>query len=268
MKQFISIHKLVLSFSTLLLFSCGDDQNKSNEGENAADQTGTVKQLSDEDKFSQKMAAIDLNQQLQVINGLAYNNQSEVSIQVNGYLDSNDLEVKIEEFYNDAKTGNNERTTFYIEGGKKFATRQIIFDNTKKPSVFTERISFYDKDQKVIFTKAREAEYEELLSTVNFKPVSLFDCKIDRAMRALNEEEEFETAFQGFVETKTVDYILVGANADNGFVSSLAVVMPNAFTFELKGNQKKYIGQLLEVQFQKTMEANVSYQALVDIRFK
>jgi hypothetical protein len=87
-------------------------------------------------------------------------------------------------------------------------------------------------------------------------------------MRALNEEGEFETAFQGFVETKTVDYILVGANAENGFVSSLAVVMPSAFTFELKSNQQKYIGQLLEVQFQKTMEANVAYQALVDIRFK
>jgi hypothetical protein len=268
MKQFISIHKVVLSFSALLLFSCGDDQNKSNAGENAAAQTETVKQLSDEDKFSQKMVAIDTNQQLQVINGLAYNNQSEVSIQVNGYLDRNNLEVKIEEVYNDAKTGNNERTSFYIEGGKKFATRQIIFDNTKKPSVFTERISFYDKDQKVIFTKAREAEYEELLSTVDFKPVSLFDCKIDRAMRALNEEGEFETRFQGFVETKTVDYILVGANAENGFVSSLAVVMPNEFTFELKSNQQKYIGQLLEVQFQKTMEANVAYQALVDIRFK
>jgi hypothetical protein len=70
------------------------------------------------------------------------------------------------------------------------------------------------------------------------------------------------------VETKTVDYILVGANAENGFVSSLAVVMPSAFTFELKSNQQKYIGQLLEVQFQKTMEANVAYQALVDIRFK
>ena len=134
--------------------------------------------------------------------------------------------------------------------------------------MFTERISFYDANQKVIFTKEREAEYEELLNQVEFKPVGLFDCKIDRAMRALNEEKEFETIFQGFVETKAVDYILVGANEKDGFVSSLAVVMPNALTFELKENQTKYIGKLLEVQFQKTTEANVTYQALVDIRIK
>jgi hypothetical protein len=155
---------------------------------------------------------------------------------------------------------------FYIEGGKKFATKQIVYDNTRQPTMFTERISFYDKNEKVIYSKEREAEYEEFLSQASFKPGALFDCKFDRALRLLNEEGEFETTFQGFIETKTVDYIIVGPNTKNGFTSSLAVVMPNALTQELKSNQLKYVGKKIEVLFEKTIEGNVTYQALLNIR--
>ncbi len=264
MKQLISITKILTVSSVLILFSCGDAEKSENAIKTASQ---TVSKISDEDKFSQKMALIDSNQQLQVINGLAFgNHENGISIEAIGYLNTNNQEVKIEEIYSDSKTGNSERTYFYIEGGKKFATRQIIYDNTRKPTMFTERISFYDQNQKVIYTKEREAEYEEYLSQASFKPTALFDCKIERAMRALNEEAEFETTFQGFIETKTVDYIIVGSNTKDGYTSSLAVVLPNALTAELKSNQLKYVGKLLQVQFQKTMEGNVTYQALIDIR--
>ncbi len=264
MKQLILIPKILSLSFVLVLFSCGDADKDSKNGTEA---TQTVAKISDEDNFTQKMSQIDANQQLQVINGLAYgNHENGISIEAIGYLDTNNNEVKIEEIVSDSKTGNSERTYFYIEGGKKFATKQIIYDNARKPSMFTERISFYDKNQKVIYTKEREAEYEEFLEQAIFKPASLIDCNIDRAMRALNQEAEFELTFQGFIETKNVDYIIVGSNTKDGYTSSLAVVMPNILTQELKSNQVKYIGRSLEVQFQKTMEGNVSYQALIDIR--
>ncbi len=265
MKQLISIPKILTITSILVLFSCGDS-GKSAKNDAAKDGQNVTK-ISEEDKLIQKMNLIDSNQQLRVINGLAFGNiEQGISIEAIGYLDTNDQEVKIEEIYSDSKTGNTERTLFYIEGGKKFATKQIVYDNTRQPTMFTERISFYDKNEKVIYSKEREAEYEEFLSQASFKPAALFDCKFDRALRLLNEEGEFETTFQGFIETKTVDYIIVGPNTKNGFTSSLAVVMPNALTQELKSNQLKYVGKKIEVLFEKTIEGNVTYQALLNIR--
>lgn len=263
MKQLISIPKILSLSFVFILFSCGDTEKDSKNGAKAAQ---TVANISEEDKLSQKMNLIDSNQQLRVINGLAFGNlDSGLTIEAIGYLDTNNQEVKIEEIYSDSKTGNTERTLFYIEGGEKFATKQIIYENSRQPTMFKERISFYDKNGKVIFTKEREAEYEEYLSQASFKPAALFDCKIDRALRLLNEEGEFETTFQGFIETKTVDYIIVGPKTE-GFTSSLAVVSPNALTQEIKSNQLKYVGKKIEVLFEKTMEGNVTYQALLDIR--
>lgn len=264
MKQLRSIPKILTISSVLMLFSCGDSEKSAKN--DATKSSHNIAKISEEDKLSQKINLIDSSQQLRIINGLAFGNIDKgISIEAIGYLDTNEQEVKIEEIYSDSKTGNTERTFFYIEGGKKFASKQIIYDNTRQPTMFIERISFYDKIGKVTYTKEREAEYEELLSQASFKPAALFDCKIDRALRIMNEEGEFETTFLGFVETKTVDYIIIGPKTKE-FTTSLAVVSPNALTQELKSNQLKYVGKKIEVLFEKTMEGNVTYQALLNIR--
>ena len=269
MKQLISIPKVALLTIVLIVFSCGEEQNKVAEKQHNDSKAKTVAQLSDEEKYSQKMALIDSNQQLKMITGLSFNNEAGETVQSIGYLDMKDQEVKIEESFSDPKTGNYGTNYYYIEGGKKFATKQILYDNTRKPTVFIERVSFYNDNQEVIFTKEREAEYEELLSQSGFKPAVLFDCKIDRAMRALNEEGEFETTFQGFIQYENLDYILVGANTKTGYVSSLAVILPNELINMLKSDERKYIGTPLEVQFQKDVGGSgMTYQALVDIRMK
>jgi hypothetical protein len=254
--------------ASLILFAC----NSSDENLTKVipkEEIKIVEKISDEEKFMQKMASIDSIQELNIMNSLSFNNNEGSTIEATAYFDKNGAEVKILELFNDSKTGNQSTTTFYIANGKKFASRQILFDNTTKPTKFIERISFYDSTQKVQFTKERSAEYEELLNDVTFSPAKLFDCNIDRAMRALNEQGEFETTFQGFVTTKDLDYILVGANNEEGFVSSLAIILPDETINTLKSNERKYIGTPLEVEFQNKVNGNgASYQALMRIRMK
>ena len=269
MKQLFLISRLTLFLFVLILFSCGEEQTQKQEKNTVKEKSKTVNSLSDEEKYRQKMAAIDSNKQLKVFNGLSFNNEAGETVQAIGYVDINDQEVKIEELFSDPKTGNYGTNYFYIEAGKKFASKQIIYDNTKKPTVFVERVSYFNEKQEVIYTKERTAEYEELLGQAGFKPATLFDCEIDRAMRALNEEGEFETTFQGFIQYENLDYILVGANTKTGYVSSLAVILPNELINMLKSDERKYVGTPLEVQFQKDIGGSgMTYQALVDIRLK
>ncbi len=249
--------------SAMLLFACSNDpQDQENQ-----ESTSNVELTSEDSKFEDRMAQIDNNEKLSVLNSLAYNNNEGSREEARAYLDKNNNEVKIEEVFSDAKTGNYGQYIFYIDNGKRFATKAIYYDNQLEKPSFIERVSYYDKNGKVKFTKERLAEYEEDLPDAAFSVVKPKDLPIDRTLRILNQEGEFVTTFQGFAEGNNMKYLLVGENKPDGYASSLAVQYEEGDIRKLMKNERAMIGKPLEVTHNMMMdERGLKFQILMTVK--
>lgn len=249
----------------IFLSSCQTAKN----GEEGNSKDEKVQSVENEEKYENQIAAIENNTELLLINSLAYNNNAGSRIEVVAYLDKGENEVKIEESFTDVKSGNYGKFTYYIDKGKKFATKQVYFENQLKEPSFVERISFYDKDERVIFSKERVAPFEDELEKAAFEISIPKDCSIERAMRVLNQEGEFTTTFQGFASDGNLSYLLVGENTSDGYASSLAVQYKEGDITKLMNNEKAMIGKPLEVVHQVMVdERGLKFQVLLSVKIK
>lgn len=259
--------KKILVLSAFSAIVCFSSCNSSTEKEAAKKEN--LSQFKDEKATDEKINAIDNNQDLALLQSLAYNDNLGSQTQAIAYLDKNQNEVKIEENYSDAKSGNYGTKTFYIENGKKFASKEVYFDNQRKKPMFIESVSFYDNSGKVIYTKERSSDFEVDLEQIPFQPAKLRDLSIDRTMRIINMEGEFETTFQGFVEDANLKYVLVGDDSPEGFVTSLVVQFEDATIKKLMNNEKEMLGTPLDVQYQAAMDENeMKFQILLSLKIK
>lgn len=251
--------------SMLFLFGC----QSSNSNQDKTEKVENIPAISNEDKFENLITSVDNNEELSMINSLAYNNNAGSSIEVIAYLDKNDNEVKIEEKFSDIKSGNIGKYTYYIENGKKVVSKEVYLDNVLKKPSYVERITFYDSNNKPIYTKERFATYEDELEKEAFQVTTPKDRSIDRAMRVLNQEKEFETTFQGFANAGNMDYLLIGENTKDGYASSLAVQYKEGDIQKLMKNQKAMIGTPLAVQHQVMVdERGLKFQILISVKIK
>jgi len=258
----------ILFIAAVFAISFNSCQNEKKEKveETKKEETQTIK---DEDLYESKMAETENNPDLKVINSLAYNNNEGSRIEAVAFLDANDNEVKIQETFADNKSGDYGTKTFYIENGKKYATKEVYFDNQLKTPSFVERVSFYNKAEKVIFTKERIAEFEDELEDMAFQVRSSKDCSIERTMNVLNQEKEFETTFQGFASAGNMEYLLVGENSKDGYASSLAIQYKEGDIVKLLNNEKTFIGTPLEVEHQVMVdERGLKFQILLSVKIK
>lgn len=249
-----------------LLGSCGSTSEESSETEKGIEKKSGMK---DEEKFESRMAEVDNNKDLAVANSLSYSNNEGSTAEVAAFLDKSDNILKLEESFTDAKTQSYGKRYFYIENGKKYATREVFYDTGRKKAVFVERITYYNQGEKPIYTKQREAEYEIDMESLPFQMTSPKDCSIDRAMRILNQEGEFETTFQGFASDGSMNFLLVGENSENGYASSLAVQHTEGDIRKLMNNEKAMVGTPLEVQYERMIdERDFQFQVLVGVKIK
>lgn len=250
--------------SIVVLYSC-----TSNSPSNTQKRVNNSKPSSMEQEYDRIIATIENNPDLTVMKSLAFNNNAGSTVQAIVYFDQFGNEVKMEEFYSDVATGNYGTSTFYFQQGRLFASKEVYHDEQRKKPTFVERVSYYDSIPKVKLSKERTTFYEEDLSNLQFQPIKPVACSFDRAMRALNEEGEFETTFQGFITNGDMDYILVGENSANGFVSSLSLTFKDPVIEKLKTNERKYIGTPLEVEFQEAEDVSgMNYQLLTTIKLR
>lgn len=259
--------KLFFLTLTLLFFivACQSDKEKDDQGV----ENQTYKKFENEDKITKQMADIDSKSDLTQIHSLNYNNNAGSTVEATGYLDKAKKEVKIEYLFSDVATGNYGKNVFYIDNGKKFATQEVYFDNQIQKPSFVERISFYDKNEKVIFTKERVAEYEEELEDMPFQIAKLKDCSIKIAMDALNQTGQFVTTFQGVVTNGNLKYIIVGENTADGYASSIAIQFEDTSIKKLIDNEENMIGTPLEVEFAEMVdESGLSFQVLLALTIK
>jgi hypothetical protein len=190
------------------------------------------------------------------------------SIQVDGHMNDDNEIMKIEEIFNDGEGKNNGRRFYYLNGGKPFITRELYDEVNGDRVQFVDRVSYYDAKGKVIKTKERRGDYEELVEQMTYKPVPLAGITMDRAMRAINQQGEFETTFQGFVDSDMFTYLSVGENKPDGFRSALRLDYKDELILMLRSNQEGYLGEKIRVNYEKRVEDNgFSFQVYAGGKF-
>lgn len=247
------------------LTSCGTGGLKGNTDE----ETKVQSEFKEESKFESRMLALDQNESLLIANSLKYHNNAGSSEEVTAFLDEKQNIVKLEEAYLDAETQNFGNVTFYLENGKKFATRQVIRETTLNVPIYKEIITYYNKSEKPIYAKVRESQYELELENLAFKTTNAKNVSASRAIRALNQEEEFQTTFQGLAYDGTLKYVIVGDTEEEGFASTLSVQHQEGDIKKLFQDEEGMLGVPLEIQYERMIDqSGMEFQILISAKIK
>ncbi len=253
------------SFILILLVQC-TPSNKSKKKTASESSDLAINKETLESKIEAMIAQTDLNDQLKVMNSLYFTKEDQSTLEVNAFLNKSEEIEKIEEKYSDGATGEYGTHIFYINKGKKYASKERFEVKVGQKATFVERVSFYDQQQKVITTKIRNAEFEEDVDAKKFEFIAPYDCSIQRAMDALNQEGSFQTNFQGFITARGDTYLSVGESIENGYISTMMVQYQTSLTKKLQKDQAKYLGKNLNIEFQKMIEpSGFEYQILLSI---
>ena len=88
-------------------------------------------------------------------------------------------------------------------------------------------------------TKIRQAQFEEEVEAQNFEFIAPYDCSIQRAMDAINQEGSFQTNFQGFISARGDTYLSVGESKENGYISTMLVQYHTTLPRKLQKHKEK-----------------------------
>ncbi len=260
------MNKIIFLFSILALtVSCGGSNDSNNETVTTPEQIS--KQEKQETEIEKRIADTDLQDKLDVMNSLYFTKEDGSSLEVKDFLDKSGNILKVEEKYVDKEKDSYGTNLFYIRNGKKYASKERFEEKDGKNAFFVERVTFYDDKEQVATTKIRKADFEENLDAVPLEITKSVDCSIKRAMDALNQEGDFETRFQGFVNSNNTNYIVVGPSGSDQYNSALMLQYNSTTTNNLMRNQEASIGKKLDLEFQKMVDDNgFEFQVLLTLK--
>ena len=202
--------------------------------------------------YEEYVAALDGNESMASGNSLFYSKGEGEFAEVEFFVNEKNEMVKMIEYY--TQVGQNTMTVakkiFYFKDGKKFATKELFEEGQGDDLGFVERVSYYGDDEKPIVTKSRKAPFEQDLDYETFELSDNYDCSMERALAILNQEGDFNTTFQGFVDQQGALYIIVGGKGPDAFTSSLVVQNLDETIAELRGDELGMIGTQLVVDFE------------------
>jgi hypothetical protein len=231
----------------------------------------TIK-LSQEDAMNAEMKSIDAEIETsgKVVTSLRYVLENGEFVVVYAHLSSNDEILKIEEEFNDGEKGNTGINAFYLKDGNIFLTREYMEDRTVKSAPkFIERISYYDKKEKVEKTIEKRVDFEEDIDNASFSPTELHALSIERAKKVLDQKDEFEITFQGIFDINATNFLSVGSHKKNGYTSTIRCEYDDDFIRLLLSNQKKYLNKKIQVSFQNIKDATgMVYQSYIQGKFE
>lgn len=251
MKQWI--FNAALIGGLLMANACGSEKAKE----------PVSKKLSNEESIDAEIRAIDDNADKAglVANSLSYSKESGEAVEVLAHLSGDHELLKLEERFSEGEGKNNGLITYYLKGKFPFATREYFEDfSDPKGAKFVDRISYYDANGKVLSTKEKRVNFEEELTGVPYVPAPLHSCSVDRAMQVLDQKGAYQTTFQGFALTESLNYLIVGQPGENGFTSALRIEDEDAFIIEAMQNQKKYLNRKCRVSFTLGENSGFTYQ--------
>ena len=255
---------LIALVSVLVVFtSC-----ENNEGENSETENPVENQDPEvNNDYEAYIDAIDFNDSLGLANSLSYSNQAGEAVEVELFLnDSNEL-VKMRELIIQPNSASILSNVFYIKSGKKVASKEFREVNEGDSLYFVEYRSYYDTAENVVATKYRTAPFEELLEQEPFILVDKRDLSMDRALRVVEQQGEFETTFQGFVEMGGFLFLVVGEDKKDGFATSLIVQQYTPLISKLKLQESEMLGTPLVVEFARVEDQGIQ-QILLGVSTK
>jgi len=263
------LHYALLSF--ILFLSLTIFQSCDNNSAEKEDKTPMVEKENKVDpdaEYEIYASNIDLNDSLRYSSSLYFTKQDGSSIDVTAFLDKNQEVVKLEEIVVDGPTNRYQKTTFYVKNGKKYISNEHYEDTLdKNDPMFTERITFYDENESPLKTRVRKAKFEENLNKNSFTTVAPYNCSIERALQAINQEGKFQAKFQGLIFSGRSTYITVGEDDEDGYISALLIQYENATTRKIRKNQNAMLGKLLDLNFQKVVdESGFEFQLLLGVK--
>ena len=247
----------------VLLAACGESKEE-NGSEPKDKKAKVVVHFKNEKEMDARVIEIDsiTTAADQIASSLRYSkDETGEWVEVFGYMNANNEIMKIEEQFSDGNGKNNGKRLYYLNGGKPFLTMELIDEVNGDKAQFVDRISYYNEKGKVMKTKERRGDYQDLTETMQYKPAPLFGITMDRAMRALNQEKEFQTTFQGFIHQDVFSYLIVGENNPDGFRSTLRLDYKDKLIQLMSDNENGYMGEPIRVNFQKhTDETGFQFQ--------
>ncbi len=249
--------------SLLFLAACSGEEAKT-------DKTAVDKKLENEGSLEAEIQAIDNEIQTsgQQATSMRYTQENGAYIVVNAHLNEAGKIIKIEENYSDGDGANSGVNSFYLKDEKIFATREYYSDMSANPASFVDRLSYYDNKQKVAKTLEKRVEFEEQLDGTEYKSVALKGMSMDRAKNVLDQKGEFETSFQGFVKVQALNYIIIGSENSESWVSSIRVDYEDEFIKTLLSNPKKYLNKKVFVAFENVTDpTGFQYQTYLSGKF-
>ncbi len=257
------MQKFMLFIVAAAILSCSQENDENQNPEIL----GSESVSNHQDLEEKKLAIVANEEEMSVANSLDFRHNDGSFEQVFAFLDAQGEIVKIEEKFANGKTGNTGVRYFYLENGKKFISHERFGDNENGKGSYRERISYYDKNGKVLSTKERLAPFEEDLEKEAYKNTNNYDCSMLRAEQVLNNEGVFATTFQGFLDNGNLTYLLVGGPGESGFASAVAVQYADKTIQTLKQNEKSFINQPLSINFEKMIdEKNLEFQVLISVK--
>lgn len=262
--------RYIIPFSLLLMTACsGGDQDQSKN--DTADKS-VVKSFENEVEMNNRMVEIDalVGQNDKYATSLHYMKEDGSAVKVLAFLSKDNQILKIEEVFTDVVTQQLGSIIYYMNDGKPFITRELldIPVTGSESRQFLDRVSYYDSKGNVIKTKERRADFQDVAETMSYKPVKANKVNIDRAMRALNAEKEFETTFQGFAYQEALTYLIVGENKENGYTSSLKCDFKDGLLSTLMNKPESHLGKPLQVTFVVEADQGLEYQVYTGGSFK
>lgn len=251
--------KYILPLALFLAACSSEETTKDVKG----DKTEIVKSFENESDMDNRMVEIDAITETsdKYVSSMKYQKNGGVFFQVIGHMNRDNEILKLEEQFSDGENKSRGTRTYYLNGGQPFMTRELIDEvGPNNTGSFVDRITYYDAKGKVLKTKERRSAYQEDTETMAYKPVALQGIKMDRAMRALNSEKEFESTFQGLVYEGPSTFLIVGENSKNDpYTAALRCDYKDPLILELSSDPESYVGRKLKVNFEIRSENNYEY---------
>ena len=266
------MNKSIVYFSLFLsLFALISCKSNDSETKNPKDSIESTVPDNVEISYEEYAAEINADDSLLIANSMFYTNEAGESVKVILFFrqvgDSSEL-VKMQELMVKDPSGVISTNEFYYKAGKKTISRQFFPESEGDSLYFVELSSFYNNDEKVLITKRRTSPWEELLHQETYTKVANKACRDDRAFSVVNQEGNFETTFQGFVDMNPYLYLLVGENKKEGYTSALIVQSRTNVVRQLQANESEMIGTPLVVNFDVIQEGPSEQQILLGVDFK
>ncbi len=252
---------LVLSFLFLGFYSCKPSNSK-NEDKNKPIKNLIVNELKDEKSFDEQAIKIDsfVLRYGKVASSLDYSKTDNSFIHVDAHLDDKENFLLVEEEFNNPVLKQKGIKKYYFQKSKIFKTVEEFVED----QIFKLRVSYYAPNGVCLKTKEKTDADGFKLTNKDFIAVPKYVCSFDRALRALNQEKEFRTTFQGFISAKEGEYLIVGAPGKEEFTSALRVSLQDPFIQEIKKDELSYLNGTIYLTFEKIRETNgFTYQRLI-----